>query len=354
MSDGKSLGAIATALGASLEGDPTILVRGVAPLGDAGPDQISFVTSSKAMVAARSTRAGALVVSKEFSDASCPLLRCDRPHLAVIALLRLFHPVLPVAPGIHPSAIIADSATIHESATVGPCVVVEARAMIGAEARLFPYVYVGEGSVIGDGSLLYPGVVVREGVRLGRRVTVHSGAVLGADGFGYAFDGHAHQKIPQVGGVVIEDDVEIGSNTTIDRASVGNTIVRRGTKIDNLVQVAHHVVIGEHALIAAQVGIAGSSRIGNRAVLAGQVGVADHVTIGDGVQVGAQSGIPSDVPPGIQVLGSPALPISEARRVYISIARLPELVKTVRRLKRRLGELEARLGVTPTKSANDD
>jgi UDP-3-O-[3-hydroxymyristoyl] glucosamine N-acyltransferase len=354
MPEGKTLGALATALGASLEGDPTISVRGVAPLGEAGPDQISFVTSSKAVAAAQSTRAGALVVSKEFAGAPCALLRCDQPQLAVIALLRVFHPTLPIPPGIHPSAIVSDSATIHRSATIGPCAVVEARAMIGAEVRLFPYVYIGEGSVVGDGSVLYTGVVVREGVRLGRRVIVHSGAVLGADGFGYAFDGHVHQKIPQVGGVVIEDDVEIGANTTIDRASVGNTIVRKGAKIDNLVQVAHHVVIGEHALIAAQVGIAGSSRIGNRAVLAGQVGVADHVTVGEGAQVGAQSGIPSNVPAGTQVLGAPARPISEARRVYAAMARLPELVKTVRQLKRRLGELETRLGVAPTKSANDD
>ncbi|HLC42061.1 MAG TPA: UDP-3-O-(3-hydroxymyristoyl)glucosamine N-acyltransferase [Methylomirabilota bacterium] len=344
MPEGRSLGALATALGASLEGDPTMLVRGVAPLGEAGPDQISFVTSSKAVAEAQSTRAGALVVSKEFSGAPCALLRCDDPQLAVIMLLRVFHPALPVPPGVHPTAIVSDSATIDQSARIGPCAVVEAGARIGAEARLFPYVYIGEGSVVGDGSVLYPGVVVREGVRLGRRVIVHSGAVLGADGFGYAFDGRAHQKIPQVGGVVIEDDVEIGANTTIDRASVGNTTVRKGAKIDNLVQIAHHVTVGEHTVIAAQTGIAGSTQIGNRVILAGQVGIHDHVRVGDGAMVAGQSGITKDVPAGAQVMGFPARPAAEARKTYGAMPRLPELIKTVRALEHRLAALEQRLG----------
>lgn len=354
MSEPQTLGAIAKALDARLEGDPRKVVRGVAALDQAGPDHISFVTSARSVSAARASRAGALVVPNELGGFSCPLLRTDHPQLAVIALLRLFYPVPPVRPGVHSTAIIAESARVDTSAAVGAYVVIEAHAVIGRAVRLFPYVYVGEGSVIGEDSLLYPGVVVREGVKVGRRVIVHAGVVLGADGFGYAFDGTSHQKIPQVGGVIIEDDVEIGANTTIDRASLGDTVICRGAKLDNLVQVAHHVTVGEDALIAAQTGIAGSSRVGNRAVLAGQVGVADHVTIGDGAQIGAQSGIPSDVPPGAQLFGYPPRPIAEALRVYAAMSRLPELVKTVRHLERRLAEIERRLAAAvPTGKARD-
>jgi UDP-3-O-[3-hydroxymyristoyl] glucosamine N-acyltransferase len=354
MSGPWTLGEIAKALDAPLEGDPGRTVRGVAALDQAGPDQISFVTSSKSIAAARSSRAGALIVPKEFTGAACPVIRTDQPQLAVITLLRLFHPVPPQLPGIHPTAIIADSARVHASAMVGPFVVIEEGATVGANVRIFPYVYVGERSVIGDGSFLYPGVVVREGVRLGRGVVVHPGVVIGSDGFGYAFDGSAHQKIPQVGGVVIEDEVEIGANTTIDRGSLGNTLIERGAKLDNLVQVAHHVTIGADALIAAQAGIAGSSRVGRRAVLAGQVGVADHVTIGDRAQVAAQSGVPNDVAPDTQVFGYPARPVKEARRVYAAMSRLPELLKIVRSLDRRLRELETRAGIAPDGGKESD
>src|SRR5581483_7476082 len=194
------------------------------------------------------------------------------------------------------------------------------------------------------GSVLYPHVVVREGVKLGRRVIVHAGAVLGADGFGYVFDGTAHRKIPQVGGVVIEDDVEIGANATIDRATLGHTIVHRGTKIDNLVQIGHNAEIGENTIIVAQVGVSGSCRVGRGVVLAGQVGLADHVTVGDGAVVGAQSGVATDLPGGERYLGSPARPLTEAKRIMVSEGQLPELLRRVRALERRLDALEGRPG----------
>jgi UDP-3-O-[3-hydroxymyristoyl] glucosamine N-acyltransferase len=197
---------------------------------------------------------------------------------------------------------------------------------------------------IGEGTVVYPHVSLREGVRLGRRVVIHAGAVLGADGFGFAFDGTAHRKIPQVGGVLIEDDVEIGANTTIDRASFGDTIVRRGTKIDNLVQIGHNVEVGEHSLLIAQVGISGSARLGRGVVLAGQVGVADHASIGDGAIVAAQSGIPGDVEAGARLWGTPARPLMQAKRIEIATARLPELLQRVRALEQRLERLAARLG----------
>jgi UDP-3-O-[3-hydroxymyristoyl] glucosamine N-acyltransferase len=227
---------------------------------------------------------------------------------------------------------------------VGPLTVVEAGAVVGPGVRLHALVYVGTGVEIGEGTIVYPHVSLRDGVRVGRRVVIHAGAVLGADGFGFAFDGSAHRKIPQVGGVVIEDDVEIGANTTIDRATFGDTIVRRGTKIDNLVQIGHNVEVGEHSLLVAQVGVSGSSRLGRGVVLAGQVGVADHVTLGDGVVATAQSGIPSSVEAGERVMGTPARAIGQARRIAVAQARVPELLQRVRALEQRLERLAAKLG----------
>ncbi|MBI3031222.1 MAG: UDP-3-O-(3-hydroxymyristoyl)glucosamine N-acyltransferase [Candidatus Rokubacteria bacterium] len=340
-----TLGQLAEAVGAVLEGDAERVMRGIAPLETAGPDQISFVTHPKYLPLAASSRAGALLVGAEIKDLRPPLLRVASPQAALIALLKLFHPSPPPAPGVHPSALVAPDCRVHASASVGAFAVIRPRAVIGARARIFPLVYVGEGAEIGEESTVYPNAVIREGVRIGRRVIIHPGAVLGADGFGYAFDGGAHQKIPQVGGVIVEDDVEIGANATIDRATLGDTVVRRGTKIDNLVQIAHNVEIGQHAIVVAQSGISGSCRVGNGAVLGGQVGLADHVTIGDGVMLGAQSGVPGDIRAAGQYLGAPARPVAEARRIFAAMPRLPDLLKKVRALERRVRELEARLGI---------
>lgn len=349
-----TLGQLAQALGAVLEGDPERVIRGVAPLETAGPDQLSFVTHPKYLPLAASSRAGALLVGAEVKDLRAPLLRAASPQTALIALLKLFHPAPPFSAGIHPSALVASDSRIHPNASVGAFAVIQPRAVVGPRARIFPMVYVGEGVEIGEESTVYANVVIREGVRIGRRVIIHAGVVLGSDGFGYAFDGSAHQKIPQVGGVVIEDDVEIGANVTIDRATLGDTVVRRGTKIDNLVQVAHNVEIGQHAIVVAQSGISGSCRVGNGAVLGGQVGIADHVTIGDGVMLGAQSGVPGDIRAAGQYLGTPARPVAEARRIYAAMPRLPDLLKKVRALERRVRELEARLGIESTGSGETD
>ncbi len=342
-----TLGEIARALGVVLEGDPDLTVTGVAPLETARPDQISFLTHPKYTKLARSTRAGALLVPRD-AKVSGPLLRADDPKVALIGLLRLFRPE-PIPPGgIHPSAQLAPGARIAATATVGALAVIGANAVVGERTWIFPLVYVGEGAEIGADCVLYPHVVVCEGVKLGSRVIVHPGAVLGADGFGYVFDGRCHRKIPQVGTVVIEDEVEIGANVTIDRATVGETIIRRGTKIDNLVQIGHNVEIGEDAILVAQVGVSGSSRVGARAILAGQVGVTDHVTLGDGVIVGAQAGVASDLPEAGPYWGTPARPASEARRIYGAMPRLPGLLRRMRTLERRVRELEERLGVTPS------
>jgi UDP-3-O-[3-hydroxymyristoyl] glucosamine N-acyltransferase len=340
-----TLGRLAEALGATLEGDAAVTVTGVAPLETAGPAHVSFLTSPKYRKLAESTRAGALVVGRDVTGlAALPLLRVDSPQAALITLLRLFYPEPPAAPGIHPAAVVAPGACVDPTASVGPCAVIEAGAVIGRGCRVGALCFVGAGAVLAEDVLLYPRVVVRDGVRIGSRVIVHPGAVLGADGFGYTFDGTAHRKIPQVGGLVIEDDVEVGANATIDRGTLGDTIVRRGTKIDNLVQIGHNCDIGEDVILVAQVGVSGSCRIGNRAVLAGQVGIADHVTVGDGAILAAKSGVPGDVPAGEAWGGIPARPFGEAKRIWAAESGLPELVRRVRALERRLRGLEERHG----------
>jgi UDP-3-O-[3-hydroxymyristoyl] glucosamine N-acyltransferase len=341
-----TLGQIARALGATLEGDPDLRIAAVAPLETAGPDQIAFVTHPKYAALARSSRAGALLVPRE-GEFPGSLLRADNPRVALVGLLELLHPPSVPDGKVHASAEVAGSARVHPTATVGALAVIAAGAVIGERAWIFPFAYVGERAEIGADCVLYPHAVILERVKLGNRVIVHPGAVLGADGFGYVFDEGRHVKIPQVGRVVVEDDVEIGANTTIDRATVGDTVVRRGTKIDNLVQIAHNVEVGEDALLVAQVGIAGSSRIGNRVVLAGQAGVADHVIIGDGAVVGAQAGVPGNLQGGQQYWGTPARPAAEAKRIAAALPRVPGLVKQVRALERRVQELEARLGLSP-------
>jgi UDP-3-O-[3-hydroxymyristoyl] glucosamine N-acyltransferase len=342
MADGPrfTLQELAEALGAVLDGDPSITVSGVAPLETAGPEHVAFVNDARFRAAAETSRAGAFVAAGEAEGLPRAVLKVPAPRLALATLLRLFHPSVPTAAGVHPTAVVSPGAVVHPTASVGPFVVIEDRAVVGPQACLFPFVYVGAGAEVGEQSVLHPHVVLYEGARVRGRVVVHAGVVIGADGFGYAFDGSAHRKIPQVGGVVIEDDVEIGANTTVDRATVGTTVVAHGTKVDNLVQIGHNVEVGPHSIVAAQAGIAGSSKLGRHTILAGQVGIADHVSIGDGVVLGAQSGVPGDISEAGTYLGAPALPASTARRILAAQRRLPELLRRVRDLERRLAQLE--------------
>ena len=339
---GFTLDELAKALGATLEGDPRRVVTGVAPLHSAGPDQVSFLTHARYTDAAKASRAGAFVAGAQAAGLPAPVLRVREPQQALVDLLNLFHPPPTLVPGVHRTAVVAADAQVDATASVGALAVVEAGASLAARVRVGPLVYIGAGVVIGEDCVVGAHAALLAGVRLGRRVLVHPGAVLGADGFGFAFDGAQHRKIPQTGGVIIEDDVEIGANTTIDRATFGDTIVRRGTKIDNLVQIGHNVEIGEHSILVSQVGVSGSSRLGRGVVLAGQVGVADHVTIGDGALVGAQGGVPSDLPAGGKFLGTPARPMLEAKRIMAAETRLPELLRRVRALERALEALAGR------------
>jgi UDP-3-O-[3-hydroxymyristoyl] glucosamine N-acyltransferase len=331
---------IAEALGATLEGDSARVIRGVAPLEDAGPEHVSFLVHPRYARAAATSAAGALVVGRDVEGLPQALLRVDSPQTALIALVRLFHPEPPVVAGIHATAVVAGSARVDPTAFVGACAVVEPDARVGARSTVGALGFVGAGAVLGDDVVLHPRVVVMEGVAIGDRVVVHAGAVLGADGFGYAFDGTAHRKIPQVGGLRIEDDVEIGANSTIDRATLGVTRIRRGSKIDNLVQVGHNCDVGEDVILVSQVGVSGSCKIGSRAVLAGQVGVADHVTIGAGAVLLAKSGVPNDVPAGEVWAGIPSRPVGETRRIWAAETLLPQLFRKVRALEKRIRELE--------------
>ncbi len=346
MSGGASftLGRLAEALGATLEGDAARVVTGVAPLETAGPAQVSFLSNRKYQRLAESSRAGALVVPRDAAALPAALLRVDSPQAALITLLRLFHPEPAATPGVDRSAVVAAGARVDPTAAVGPHAVIESGAVIGARSRIGALCFVGVNATLGDEVRLYPGVVVRDGVRIGHRVIVHSGAVLGADGFGYAFDGSAHRKIPQVGGLRIDADVEIGANSTIDRGTLGDTVIGRGTKIDNLVQIGHNCEIGEDVILVSQVGISGSCRVGNRAILAGQVGIADHVTIGEGAILTAKSGVPSDIPAGEVWSGIPSRPSAEARRIWAAEAMLPALLRKVRALEKRVRELEGKRG----------
>jgi UDP-3-O-[3-hydroxymyristoyl] glucosamine N-acyltransferase len=247
-------------------------------------------------------------------------------------------------PGVHPTAYVAESARVAEGATVSAFAVVGEGSLVESGAVLHPHVFVGPDCRVGEGSVLHPHVVLRARVVVGRRVIVHSGSVLGADGFGYVFDGQAHRKIPQVGRVVVEDDVEIGANVAVDRATLGDTVIGRGTKIDNLVQIGHNTVVGSDTVIVALTGISGSCRIGRGVVVGGQVGIADHVTVGDGAQIGSQSGVHREVPAGARVIGTPAMPGDTGLRALAAIGRLPELLRDVRALGRRMDALERRLG----------
>ncbi|MDZ7372861.1 MAG: UDP-3-O-(3-hydroxymyristoyl)glucosamine N-acyltransferase [candidate division KSB1 bacterium] len=334
---------LAVRLQAELEGEGEVLIRGVAPIETAEEGQLSFIANPKYNKYARTTRASALIVSRDFQGESrVPLLRVANPYLAFQQAVRLFYPeATKLEPGIHATAIVHESAELGHDVAIAPYVVIEKGARIGHRTQIYPGCYIGEDVQIGDDCVLYPHVVVRERVRIGNRVIVHAGTVIGADGFGFAREGDRYHKIPQAGTVVIGDDVEIGANCCIDRATLGETRIERGVKMDNLIQVGHNVVIGENTVIAAQAGFAGSTIVGRNVMVGGQAGFAGHMTIGDGAQISAQSGVTKDIPPGCRVFGYPARPAEEAWRQEAALRRLPELLKRVRELERAVEELQS-------------
>ncbi len=337
---------LAERIGCRLEGDGGLEVKHLRPIEVAGPDDLSFLTDAAALPRVAESRAGALILPDKAPSIDRPCLRTSNPYLAFARALTILESSPRPPAGIDPSAVVHSSARVDPSCSIGPLCVIGPLAEIDAETVLDAQVFVGAGCRIGQRCRVYPHVTLREQTVLGSGVIVHSGAVIGADGFGYAKDGAQYVKIPQVGRVVLEDDVEIGANTTIDRATLGETRIGRGTKIDNLVHIAHNVRIGPDSVILAQVGIAGSTQVGARATIAGQVGIVDHVTLGDDVIVGSQSGVSKDIPAGSIVLGAPATPHREFKRQVAAVARLPEYAKVIRQLESKVAALEQKLANT--------
>ena len=332
---------VAESLGCRLEGDGAIEIAGVGSLEGARPRELTFVSDARHLPRLAASAAAAVILAEGWPGVDRPALRTANPLLAFARALTLFHPTPAPRSGIHPTSVVASDCQISPEAEIGPLCVLEPGVVVGPGTVLEAHVFVGTGVRIGAGCRLFPQVTLRDGSWLGDRVVLHSGVVIGADGFGYAREGARRIKIPQVGRVVIEDDVEIGANAAIDRATLGETRIGRGTKIDNLVQIGHNVQVGPDAVIVAQVGISGSSAIGARATLAGQVGVVDHVRIGEDAIVGAQAGVTKDVPAGAIVLGSPAGPHQDFKRQLAALARLPELRRAVQALEARLRAVEA-------------
>jgi UDP-3-O-[3-hydroxymyristoyl] glucosamine N-acyltransferase len=334
---------IADRIDCRLEGDEGIEIRGVAGIEDAGPGDLTFFTNSRYAPELRRTRASAVILGENAEAAPCAMLRSRHAYLAFARAVELFADLWRPEPGIHRLALVGENVLLGEAVSVGPFAVVGDGSRIGARTVLSSHVAIGRHVEIGDDCVLQPRVSVRDRVRVGRRVIVQDGAVIGSDGFGFARrpDG-THHKIPQIGSVVVEDDVEIGANTTIDRPAVGETRIGAGTKIDNLVQIAHGVTIGRNVLLAAQVGIAGSTTLEDSVTLAGQVGVAGHLTVGKGAIATAQTGIPNSVDPGTLVSGYPAIPNREWLKSSVVFRMLPELRKLLTALQKRVEELEAR------------
>lgn len=341
----KTLSELADHVGGRVIGDPNVEIAKVAAIDEAGPGEITFLAHPRYRAHLARSKASAVIVGpgdvgEEASTAARGFLEVAHPYVAFAKILQLFSPPCRYDGQVSPLASIDSTAVLDEGVTVFPYVYVGQRVRVKNGSVLYPGVFLGDGAEVGMSCVLHPQVTVREGCCLGNRVVLHAGVVIGSDGFGYAGEGRERIKIPQVGIVVVEDDVEIGANTTVDRATLGRTVIGRGSKIDNLVQIAHNVVIGEDSIIAAQAGIAGSTRIGNEVTLAGQVGVVNHIEIGDKAKIGPQSGVPRSVPAGALLSGGiGAAPHQEWLKVMTLLPHLPKLWATVRRLEKKVAEM---------------
>jgi UDP-3-O-[3-hydroxymyristoyl] glucosamine N-acyltransferase len=336
-----TLGELARRLECPVEGDPGIEILRVAKIETAGPGDVTFLANPKYAAALASTRASAVIAAAGNGGAPCAVIQSATPYLTFARAAQALSPERRPEPGVHPQAWVAADASVHPTASIGPFAAIGPGVRIGAGTIIHPHVVIGADSVVGPDCLVHAHVSIRERCQLGARVVVQNGAVIGSDGYGFAQrpDG-SHEKIPQTAPVVIEDDVEIGANTTIDRPAVGETRIKAGTKIDNLVQIAHGVVLGRHVLLAAQVGIAGSTVVGDHVTFGGQVGVGGHLTIGDRVKAVGQSGITNSVDAGEFVSGYPAIPNNEWRRSSAVFRKLPAMRRQLKDLEARLQKIE--------------
>ncbi len=336
---------VAQVVGGTIIGDADQLLTGISSLAEASAGDISFLANPKYEPYLAETRATAVLVASAHKAPNIIQVVVPNPDFAFAKVVATFGPkAVPPPPGIHPSAVIGDNVTLGANLAIGPYVVIADGATIGDNTVLYPHVYIGHDTAIGSDCTIYPQVSIRERCRIGNRVILHSGVVIGSDGFGYASVEGVHHKIPQVGIVVIEDDVEIGANSCLDRARFGRTRIGKGTKIDNLVQIAHNVETGHHCIIVAQVGVAGSTKLGNYVTLAGQAGISGHLSIGDYAMVTGKAGVSKSIPPRMVVRGSPAQEIKSCQAQEVAVRRLPATQATVKELLGRVAELERRLG----------
>lgn len=333
-----SLSQVASLVGGELVGGNEFYpVTGVAGIKEAQKGDITFLANDKYLPFLCGTKAAAVIVGHEIKSSEVPLIRVANPSGAFTRVAVYFAPdPVGYAPGNHPSAVVDKNAVLGERTHVGPNAVISEGAVIGDRSVICANVFIGTQCRIGEDVLIYPNVTIREHVEIGDRVIIHSGSVVGSDGYGYETVDGEHEKIPHVGSVLIEDDVEIGANVCIDRGRFKKTWIQRGAKIDNLVQIAHNVVIGPNSLIVSQAGISGSTEVGKNVIIAGQAGIVGHITIGDNAIIGAGAGVPKSVPANAVVLGSPARPIQEQKRIFAYISRLPELFKEVAQIKKKI------------------
>lgn len=340
-----TLSELAERLNARLSGDGSIVIRGAAGIREAAAGQVTFLANPRYREYLATTSASAVILPENFDDPPIPAILASDPYVAYLDALQILHGDRSEAPppGIHPTAVLEAGVKLGPDAAIGAHVCIGRNTRLGARAVIMAGAYVGPDVTIGDDCVLFPRATVLGETRIGNRVVLHSGAVIGDDGFGFAPDGDGYRKIPQVGRVVIEDDVDIGANTTIDRATTGETRIARGCRIDNLVMIAHNVQVGENTVICAQTGISGSTRVGRHVTLAGQVGIIGHIEVGDNARVGAQAGVTKSMPAGETYSGYPAQPHLRATRVYAACRRLPEALREIRQLEKRIRELENRL-----------
>lgn len=336
-----TLGEIAQIVGGTLVGPADLTIERPVPAGYDDEAGITFAESKEYLHTVESSRVGAVIVSEEITSCSKPHIRHRSPREAFGRLLAIAWKELPLAPGVHPTAVVSPEAKVHPDASVGAFCVVEGGVVIEEDAKVFPFCFVGANCRVGVGAKLYPRVTLYRDVQVGDRTIIHSGAVIGADGFGFFWDGTKRRKVPQAGSVNVSSDCEIGALTAIDRATAGETKIKEGTKIDNLVQVGHNVVIGEHTVIAGQTGIGGSTLIGARVVMGGQCGIGDHVDIAADVSLGARSGVGQSLPKPGQYWGAPARDSKEEIRITLLMGKLPELVDRIKQLERDVERLSS-------------
>jgi len=325
-----------------VEGDGAQIVTGLAGLKEARPGDVTFLGNPRyARLLETTTATAALVAPTWRGTCRCVLIRVPDPDRAFTKLALILAPQAPSCPpGVHPTAVVAPGATLTSDVSIGPYCVIESEVRIGARTVVMAGCYLGYGTQVGEDCRLYPHVTTREFTRIGNRTIIHNGAVIGSDGFGYTNENGVWRKIPQVGVVEIGDDVEIGANVTIDRARFGKTVIGHGVKIDNLVQVAHNVRIGDHTAIAAQAGIAGSATIGRHVQIGGQAGITGHISVGDHAVIGAQSGVSKDTPPGAVVFGTPAMPLDKSKEIHAHIMRLPHLKQRITEIEKKLAAFQ--------------